>query len=83
MIILVCANTHNMLGFIFLTGLKDQRYRLIHYSEDELSIRLSNITVHDEGVYKCYYYSTPFRSKMTTVEVLGKLFSLLYSTETE
>lgn len=65
----------NPRGFtIFLDnhwGLKDQRYRLIHYSEDELSIRLSNITVHDEGVYKCYYYSTPFRSKMTTVEVLA------------
>ncbi|POI28670.1 hypothetical protein CIB84_007580 [Bambusicola thoracicus] len=65
----------NPRGFtIFLDNhwaLKDQRYRLIHYSEDELSIRLSNITVHDEGIYKCFYYSTPFRSKMTTVEVLG------------
>lgn len=65
-----------MLGFIFFTGLRDQRYKLIHYSEDELSIRLSNVTVHDEGVYKCFYYGTPFKVKTTTVEVLGKFPSL-------
>ncbi|NWZ25076.1 CRTAM protein, partial [Asarcornis scutulata] len=51
--------------------LRDQRYKLIHYSKDELSIRLSNVTVHDEGVYKCFYYGTPFKVKTTTVEVLA------------
>ncbi|NXI63247.1 CRTAM protein, partial [Anseranas semipalmata] len=51
--------------------LRDQRYKLIHYSKDELSIRLSNVTVHDEGVYKCFYYGTPFKIKTTTVEVLA------------
>ncbi|XP_050766805.1 cytotoxic and regulatory T-cell molecule [Gymnogyps californianus] len=51
--------------------LRDQRYKLIHYSKDELSIQLSNVTVHDEGVYKCFYYSTPFKSKNKTVEVLA------------
>ncbi|OXB81286.1 UNVERIFIED_CONTAM: hypothetical protein H355_014330 [Colinus virginianus] len=51
--------------------MRDQRYKLIHYSEDELSIRLSNVTVHDEGVYKCFYYSMPLESKMTTVKVLA------------
>ncbi|XP_065594576.1 cytotoxic and regulatory T-cell molecule [Cyrtonyx montezumae] len=65
----------NPRGFaIFLNNhraLRDQRYKLIHYSEDELSIRLSNITVHDEGVYKCFYYSMPFKRKMTTVKVLA------------
>ncbi|KAM8795524.1 cytotoxic and regulatory T-cell molecule [Eudromia elegans] len=62
-------------GFaIFLNaqrGLKDQRYKLIRYSKEELSIRLSNITVHDEGVYKCFYYGTPFKSKSQTVKVLA------------
>ncbi|OXB65756.1 hypothetical protein ASZ78_004432, partial [Callipepla squamata] len=65
----------NPRGFsIFLNNhraLRDQRYKLIHYSEDELSIRLSNVTVHDEGVYKCFYYSMPLESKMTTVKVLA------------
>ncbi|NWI25286.1 CRTAM protein, partial [Sula dactylatra] len=51
--------------------LRDQRYKLIHYSKDELSIQLSNVTVHDEGVYKCSYYSKEVKNKMTTVEVLA------------
>ncbi|NXD66990.1 CRTAM protein, partial [Eolophus roseicapillus] len=62
-------------GFaIFLNtqqALRDQRYRLIHYSKDELSIQLSNVTVHDEGVYKCFYYGIPFKSKNKTVKVLA------------
>ncbi|KAM6115528.1 cytotoxic and regulatory T-cell molecule [Phoenicopterus ruber ruber] len=62
-------------GFtIFLNtqqAVRDQRYKLIHYSKDELSIQLSNVTVHDEGVYKCFYYGTPFKSKNKTVVVLA------------
>ncbi|KFP34527.1 Cytotoxic and regulatory T-cell molecule, partial [Colius striatus] len=51
--------------------LRDQRYKLVRYSEDELSIQLSNVTVHDEGVYKCFYYGIPFKSKNKTVEILA------------
>ncbi|CAM9823787.1 unnamed protein product [Bubo scandiacus] len=62
-------------GFaIFLNSqraLRDQRYKVIHYSKDELSIQLSNVTVHDEGTYKCFYYSTPFKSKATALKVLA------------
>ncbi|NXX22285.1 CRTAM protein, partial [Podargus strigoides] len=62
-------------GFaIFLNtqrALRDQRYKLLHYSKDELSIQLSNVTVHDEGVYKCFYYGIPFKSTNQTVEVLA------------
>ncbi|XP_068016012.1 cytotoxic and regulatory T-cell molecule [Melanerpes formicivorus] len=62
-------------GFvIFLNNqraLRDQRYNLLHHSTDELSILLSNITVQDEGVYKCFCYGTPFKSKNKTVEVLA------------
>ncbi|XP_074751068.1 cytotoxic and regulatory T-cell molecule [Strix uralensis] len=65
----------NPQGFaIFLNSqraLRDQRYKLIHYSKDELSIQLSNVTVHDEGMYKCFYYSTPFKSKTTALKVLA------------
>ncbi|KAM9519569.1 cytotoxic and regulatory T-cell molecule isoform 2-T2 [Guaruba guarouba] len=62
-------------GFaIFLNtqrALRDQRYKLVHYSKDELSIQLSNVTVHDEGVYKCFYYGIPFKSKNKSVKVLA------------
>ncbi|KAM6295856.1 cytotoxic and regulatory T-cell molecule [Aegotheles albertisi] len=65
----------NPRGFaIFLNtqrALRDQRYRLIQYSKDELSIQLSNVTVHDEGVYKCFRYGIPFKSQSKTVEVLA------------
>ncbi|NXX86031.1 CRTAM protein, partial [Urocolius indicus] len=66
-----CTNQHSMLDFLFLTALRDQRYKLVRYSEDELSIQLSNVTVHDEGVYKCFYYGIPFKSKNKTVEILA------------
>ncbi|XP_010579792.1 PREDICTED: cytotoxic and regulatory T-cell molecule [Haliaeetus leucocephalus] len=59
----IFLNTHR--------ALRDQRYKLIRYSKDELSIQLSNVTVHDEGVYKCFYYSTPFKSKDEAVKVLA------------
>ncbi|NXU91859.1 CRTAM protein, partial [Xiphorhynchus elegans] len=68
---LLCTNACGKLGFIFLTVLKDQRYKLIHYSTDELSIQLSNVTVHDEGSYKCFYYSRPVKSKAQTIEILA------------
>ncbi|OPJ68120.1 cytotoxic and regulatory T-cell molecule [Patagioenas fasciata monilis] len=65
----------NPRGFgIFLNtqrALRDQRYKLTHYSKEELSIRLSNVTVHDEGVYRCFSYGIPFKSKNETVEVLA------------
>ncbi|XP_064490451.1 cytotoxic and regulatory T-cell molecule [Pseudopipra pipra] len=65
----------NPRGFtIFLNSqqvLRDKRYKLIHYSKDELSIQLSQVTVHDEGSYRCFYYGKPFQSKAQPVEVLA------------
>uniref|UniRef100_A0A8B9S2K8 Cytotoxic and regulatory T cell molecule n=1 Tax=Accipiter nisus TaxID=211598 RepID=A0A8B9S2K8_9AVES len=64
-------NPHGFAIFLNTQRGKDQRYKLIRYSKDELSIQLSNVTVHDEGVYKCFYYSIPFKSKNKAVEVLA------------
>uniref|UniRef100_A0A8C4UBW3 Cytotoxic and regulatory T cell molecule n=1 Tax=Falco tinnunculus TaxID=100819 RepID=A0A8C4UBW3_FALTI len=64
-------NPHGFAIFLNTQQGKDQRYKLIHFSKDELSIRLSNVTVHDEGVYKCFYYGIPFKSKNKAVEVLA------------
>ncbi|NXI45086.1 CRTAM protein, partial [Galbula dea] len=65
----------NPRGFaIFLNthrALRDQRYKLIHSSAEGLAIRLSNVTVQDEGVYRCFYYGIPFKSKDKVVEVLA------------
>ncbi|NXC58577.1 CRTAM protein, partial [Aleadryas rufinucha] len=68
---LPCPHTHGVLPFIPLAVLRDQRYKLLRYSKDELSIQLSNVTVQDEGVYRCFYYSRHFKSKSQNVEILA------------
>ncbi|NXA67700.1 CRTAM protein, partial [Mohoua ochrocephala] len=65
----------NPRGFtIFLNAqrvLRDKRYKLLRYSKDELSVQLSNVTVQDEGIYRCFYYSRRFKSKSQNVEILA------------
>ncbi|XP_061448879.1 cytotoxic and regulatory T-cell molecule [Rhineura floridana] len=65
----------NPLGFVIFfntwRGLRDQRYKLIHYSKDDLSVRLSNVAAHDEGLYICIHYSQPTRRKQVNVTVLA------------
>ncbi|XP_063273705.1 cytotoxic and regulatory T-cell molecule [Prinia subflava] len=65
----------NPQGFtIFLNArrvLRDQRYKLLHHSRNELSIQLSNVSVQDEGIYSCFYYSSPFQSKSQNVRILA------------
>ncbi|KAK9395024.1 cytotoxic and regulatory T-cell molecule [Crotalus adamanteus] len=60
-------------GFaIFFNGwqvTRDGRYELLRYSNDSLSIRLSNITRHDEGLFTCLYYSDTIGSKLVSVTV--------------
>ncbi|NXY08635.1 CRTAM protein, partial [Pteruthius melanotis] len=65
------THTHGVLAFLSLAVLRDQRYKLLRYSKDELSIQLSNVTVQDEGIYRCFYYSSPFKRKSQKVEILA------------
>ncbi|XP_054853976.1 cytotoxic and regulatory T-cell molecule [Eublepharis macularius] len=52
-------------------GLKDQRYKLINSSKDHLSIRISNVTTGDEGLYTCYQYGAAVITKQVNVTVLA------------
>ncbi|XP_006834058.1 PREDICTED: cytotoxic and regulatory T-cell molecule [Chrysochloris asiatica] len=53
-------------------ALKSSKYQLVHYSSNQLSIRIPNITLQDEGVYKCSHYSSTFvRTKEVNVTVLA------------
>ncbi|KAM9221018.1 cytotoxic and regulatory T-cell molecule [Dugong dugon] len=47
-------------------ALKNPRFQLLHHSINELSISLSNITVQDEGAYKCLHYSN---TSVKTMEI--------------
>ncbi|NXS18764.1 CRTAM protein, partial [Mystacornis crossleyi] len=65
-------NPHNFTIFFNTQRvLRDQRYKLLRYSKDELSIQLSNATVQDDGVYTCFYYSRHIKSKSQNVEILA------------
>ncbi|NXQ13628.1 CRTAM protein, partial [Peucedramus taeniatus] len=65
------TNPRGVLDFLFLAVLRDQRYKLLHYSKDELSIQLSNLTVQDEGIYSCLYYTRHIKNKSQKVEILA------------
>ncbi|NWS00929.1 CRTAM protein, partial [Motacilla alba] len=68
---LSCTNPRGVLAFLFLAVLRDQRYKLLHYSKDELSIQLSNVTEQDEGIYSCMYYTRHVKTKTQNVEILA------------
>ncbi|XP_006895694.1 PREDICTED: cytotoxic and regulatory T-cell molecule [Elephantulus edwardii] len=52
-------------------ALKNSKYQLLHHSISQLSISVPNITLQDEGVYKCLHYSnTSVRTKEVKVIVL-------------
>ncbi|XP_021498731.1 cytotoxic and regulatory T-cell molecule [Meriones unguiculatus] len=61
-------------GFtIFLNqhpALKGSKYQLLHRSATQLSISVSNVTLQDEGVYKCLQYGSVVRAKQVRVTVL-------------
>ncbi|XP_028722133.1 cytotoxic and regulatory T-cell molecule [Peromyscus leucopus] len=44
-------------------ALKSSKYQLLHHSATELSIRVPNVTLQDEGVYKCLHYESSVRMK--------------------
>ncbi|XP_012500332.1 PREDICTED: cytotoxic and regulatory T-cell molecule [Propithecus coquereli] len=65
-------------GFtIFLNehaAFKNSKYQLLHHSASQLSIRVPNVTLQDEGVYKCLHYSNSVSTKEVTVIVLATPF---------
>ncbi|XP_053450685.1 cytotoxic and regulatory T-cell molecule [Nycticebus coucang] len=62
-------------GFtIFLNehpAFKNSKYQLLHHSATQLSIAVPNVTVQDEGVYKCLRYSSSVSTKEVKVIVLA------------
>ncbi|KAL6032523.1 hypothetical protein STEG23_023297, partial [Scotinomys teguina] len=49
---------------------KSSKYQLLHHSDTQLSISVPNITLQDEGVYKCLHYGSSVRTKQVRVIVL-------------
>ncbi|XP_055129509.2 cytotoxic and regulatory T-cell molecule [Symphalangus syndactylus] len=65
-------------GFtIFLNeypAFKNSKYQLLHHSANQLSISVPNVTLQDEGVYKCLRYSDSVSTKEVKVIVLATPF---------
>ncbi|KAM9113771.1 cell adhesion molecule 1 isoform 3-T3 [Pangshura tecta] len=50
--------------------LKDSRFQLVNFSNSELRVSLTNVSVSDEGRYFCQLYTDPPQEIYTTVTVL-------------
>ncbi|XP_054032094.1 cell adhesion molecule 1 isoform X10 [Dryobates pubescens] len=50
--------------------LKDSRFQLVNFSNSELRVSLTNVSVSDEGRYFCQLYTDPPQEIYTTITVL-------------
>lgn len=53
-------------------ALKDSRFQLVNFSNSELRVSLTNVSISDEGRYFCQLYTDPPQEIYTTITVLGK-----------
>lgn len=54
------------------SALKDSRFQLVNFSDNELRVSLSNVSLSDEGRYVCQLYSDPPQEAYADVTVLGR-----------
>ncbi len=57
---------------MFPTALRDPRSSIFTLNNSEYTLHLSNVTLKDEGVYKCLLYDNEVISKRFKVKVFGK-----------
>ncbi|KAF0022996.1 hypothetical protein F2P81_024977, partial [Scophthalmus maximus] len=50
--------------------LKDARFQLVNFSENELRVSLSNVSLSDEGRYVCQLYTDPPQEAYADITVL-------------
>lgn len=55
----------------FFPALKDSRFQLVNFSDNELRVSLSNVTLLDEGRYVCQLYTDPPQEAYADITVLG------------
>lgn len=52
-------------------ALKDSRFQLVNFSDNELRVSFSNVTLLDEGRYVCQLYTDPPQEAYADITVLG------------
>lgn len=68
----ICLVHHNHSWSVCSTALKDSRFQLVNFSNSELRVSLTNVSISDEGRYFCQLYTDPPQEIYTTMTVLGK-----------
>lgn len=53
-------------------ALKDSRFQLVNFSDNELRVSLSNVSLSDEGRYVCQLYTDPPQEAYADITVLGR-----------
>jgi len=54
------------------SALKDSRFQLVNFSDNELRVSLSNVSLADEGRYVCQLYTDPPQEAYADITVLGR-----------
>lgn len=57
--------------FFFSSALKDSRFQLVNFSDNELRVALSNVSLSDEGRYVCQLYTDPPQEAYADITVLS------------
>jgi len=57
--------------FIDPPALKDARFQLVNFSDNELRVSLSNVSLSDEGRYVCQLYTDPPQEAYADITVLS------------
>lgn len=52
-------------------ALKDARFQLVNFSDNELRVSLSNVSLSDEGRYICQFYTDPPQEAYADITVLS------------
>lgn len=58
-------------SLVSLSALKDSRFQLVNFSDNELRVSLSNVSLSDEGRYVCQLYTDPPQEAYADITVLG------------
>ena len=60
----------------FLIALRDHRIELVRASSLELTIRISDVSLSDEGLYTCSLFTMPVKTTKSVLTVLGEHVSV-------
>lgn len=55
------------------TALRDHRIELVRASSQELTIRINDISLSDEGQYTCSLFTMPVKTTKAFLTVLGEV----------